>query len=789
MRMKLAWIICILGLFTVSCSSVGQPVSLEPDQPPVMVVLKGDKEYSTTLGGYTWTANGGVKAAEETWPPPLPGIPVPAEQEDKVTLLLKGPYKKPDRAEMKLYFEGAFRYESREEKKELASLTLERADFREGEEGITAVFTFPTLNKREQGRKFVMEMEFLWLEGEGVKNRVVYYAMFQETNQKVVQEIESTITGFVEAVWEGSREEACLYLSDRALHQVNNPIDFYYSFTYLDERAGWDLLLWQDPKREFRRTGQPTLDIISVWSSLGFLRAEAIFRYEMEVVEEKKSQPWKFEEYYNLERQEGQWKSEWKINAVKRNGRPVDIQTGKTGWNISAEKEGGLLRIGPFTRVSFYKGLWSPNGDRVAFVGENFKAQELWEGQVSTGQFGRVFRVEAPEVPGSDMHSVLTVLGVKDDGRVTFMIRGYMSSGPYQGQQGFWILEKPAGDGDPRTLAFVPEGRADYIHSLKLVGGGEYLLIQNFGKLFRINLADGSHKVLREDMPDYLVRVLYNEEGTLMAWEKRNGQEIKVLVYDPVNEKEVILRSPEEGLRIDLQGLFGDLIAVSLCRPELVQQGEDGDWPVGIEKILLYSFDGNVQGKIVPPEGQYISLAGYDDRDGSFYYATGGVDRENDPAFGEYMYLRGLNLYRWSRDKSSDELIADIDGRVTRFEPVPDGKLIWYSSKDDGESYVQKGLLYENGGNIKRIERNFDASSGKGQYLLQAWGREYVNILDRDNRISYLIEIREDGKEVLLSGPFYINQWSAAGNNVLFVADPGNIQPEPHKAYIYIMSN
>jgi hypothetical protein len=793
-------LLCFIMVTGISCSKqkipgdiTGEESAVQtPDEmegPPRLVMMKDGKEYETALGGFTWNTGGKIKHSETVWPPIIPDLTAFAEKDDEIIFIIEDMQKQPDSAVVKLYPENALYYEDTSEVREISTISIGAEVFIGDDRGIRFAYKFPGAGAQQDNRRYITEITMVWHGGGRETGEVTYYGRLHEAPGETVEAVESVIRDFMDATWNGLKSEASKHLSQITRNFVEQGGSMNMStFASLSEGSGWQLLLWEDAKKEFLMMGQPIVTIASIGPDAGGPYAEAQASYEIEVQEKGVKQRWLFRENLGLQNENGGWK----INRLNRVGKPVDSRTGDIGWNAVMEKEGRLLKLGPFTGVNLYQSAGSPSGKYAALITNNFGISEVWMVDITSGEAKKAFNLEPIETPGYQVRNGVTLLRVKDDGRAVIMVYGNINTGPFKGRQGFWIIEASISNKEVKTLAFVPAPRADYFESFKITGDGRYVFVQRNGKLYRIDLADGSHKVLREDMPGYLTMVLYSGDGSLMAWEIMEEGEQIINVYNPVIEKQVKLKSPDKALRIDLVGIFGNRIAASLCLPENIQQGEDGDWTVGTEKILFFDENGQVLGDILPPQGKHLGLMAYDEDSKTFFYTAGDIRSKKEPWMGDtpVKYLHSTGVYMKTDDKTEPALISEADGELIYFREIGDDIIFWYLTQyGPGGNTIEKGMLLSGDGTFKIVERNYNNMNMNEFFLTNAADRVYYRLTDTEQGKTYLKERNEDGEEVLFSGPFEIYQSRVIGSSVFIATEPANFQAYPQKAYLYIIKD
>lgn len=788
MKGKLAVLLCLAVVFFAACSNTAEDINDCGSEPPRLVTVVGDREYDTVPGSCSWAAGGSSKEINMPWPPPLTGTVVPVEQEKTLGFIIHDTCSSPETARITLFGGDAVYHEEMPDDEKIQTVTLEGDSFTSDQQTVYFEYMFPLLDSQPDRRRYLLEVRLVW-PGDGEnKNSADYYVLLQPTEGEVLDAVERTAAAFVESSWKGIRERTAGCVTGDFLKAANGGgSQISSSFAAVTESSGWELLLWQDSTKEFELMEEPVLDVTNIGPETRGPYAEARVRYAVRAADGYGKQLWHFEEHLSLRLED----EEWKVSGMRRNGKPYHPSTDKAGWEVSAKTNGGLVRIGPFTSISHYRSVLSPGGNQAAFIGSNFGTDELWAGSIGKGEFSRVFYMDTGGSQSGENRGNMVLIKICDDGKVIFMVHGYISTGEYKGQRGFWIMELEKGASKPETLAFVPDARSEYYNSMRITEDDRYVLIQKTGQLYRIDLTDGTHQVLREDMPGYLTVVCYNEDATLMGWEKQTGSYVEIVLYDPVNDKETLIKTPEEGMRIDLLDISGKSAAVSLCTPELVHQGEDGDWPVGIEKILIYGLEGEIRDETIPPDGLYIGSAVLDAGQQALYYTAGDLREGHDLWMGTVplFYVHSTGLYRKSLVSGESSRVYRLDGQVYYHPGQPGQRVLWYVHEMDQQGNGgQRGLVIGGDGSIDETERRYTNHHEEWSRTAAAGDRQYMYRLDKGDNMGRFVRIRQGREETLLEGKIRIYDLKIADDMVMFSTEPPDGQ-RPAKEYLYILTD
>jgi hypothetical protein len=477
MKRLLFMLLCIVIVLTASCSPKSEEtVSGEQnnaqdipglaetyDMPPELLIVDGGWEYTLSLGSYNWPGGDGITEGEMPWPPVLPDRPVIIDHDKgDISIGFRADGDRPQSIKVRLIDAEALYFDDKQAMVEYDSIEIDGQSLADTGNGFAFDYSMPSSGIDVVNKKYVIEVEMIWPDqGQGSRD-ATYYGRLWRIPKNDVDQVTETVLGLHGSLWDGDKDKAAAYMTQTFINmaQTGGSMDFS-SFASVYESSGWDLLMWQDGQREFNITGQLDVEVIHIGPEQDGPYAEVVVIYPAEVTEGGSIQLCKFREHYGLQREDGAWK----VFRIERRAKPVSPKTGQVGLDTTIEKEGRLLCIGPFTYVNLYKGMGSPGGPYAAFAADNSGMQELWAGRVDNGNFDKIFELKTVDSLEYQVRNDITILSVDDDGKVTFLVNGNITTGPYKGRQGFWVAEKAIGDPQAKSLAFVPAARADYYNS------------------------------------------------------------------------------------------------------------------------------------------------------------------------------------------------------------------------------------------------------------------------------------------------------------------------------------
>ncbi|MFZ5767582.1 MAG: TolB family protein [Bacillota bacterium] len=509
---------------------------------------------------------------------------------------------------------------------------------------------------------------------------------------------------FFAAAWAGDREAAEALFApsvvERRKEAAGNGPAWPWSVITAAETDPWEFILWQVwSERSLLR--EPEFAVADAGPRYATVRAS--YAVLIGGPSSAPPVPYDFGEEYMLERHG----DEWLVYRFARAGIPraARVSEGASSPYRRVElcEADGMLRCGPLTDLNLYYGVkWNPDGQKVAFRGDNCERMELWAVDAARGRGRCLIAVPRPLQNASGDRPELYVLGWSADGnRIFFLVAGRQTCGSHRGEEGWWVGSVPLGGGEPATVAFVPAKLATMLCEPKMTADRAAVFIHRSPDLYRVSLQDGRVDLLAGDLPSYdgLFRLYFSPDGRSAAWEFVVGHWEHVDVpMDLHTGRKVEIRRPRGVEWMGLDGWTPDGLAV-VCharRAEIVQDVDYG-FPVGAQAVCLYDTAGRLRFRIEPPGGREQRIGPYAwAPDGwALAFCAGPVqvpaaESGQGAGAGQPCHL-SRELWLWEKESDRYRKLADLAGPVEQVEwVVPSLIRVWYRAGPDDA--VRRGL-------------------------------------------------------------------------------------------------
>ena len=243
--------------------------------------------------------------------------------------------------------------------------------------------------------------------------------------------------------------------------------------------------------------------------------------------------------------------------------------------------------------------------NQVAFVVNG----DLWLYDAMTDRITQLFTFRGKtqeEIPRPDMdirteftrHGI-RISNVEDDGSVTFVVYGYMSSGTHEGQMGILVCRYSAADNVVQEKLFLPLNQSlDLLERnaarLCYVGSGNDLYLFLDTQLCRIDLSNGSFSVVQDSIPESALMVSASQR--LVAWtQTEHGQQadkLTLLNLATGKRREI---TPPSGQTVTGFGFIGEDISYGFAADGDTFYEPDGTLCSCMYTIRIEDEDGNLR--------------------------------------------------------------------------------------------------------------------------------------------------------------------------------------------------
>lgn len=252
----------------------------------------------------------------------------------------------------------------------------------------------------------------------------------------------------------------------------------------------------------------------------------------------------------------------------------------------------------------------SDNDQYVAFVTNG----ELWLlDDADHGTVCRAFSFRSGN--GIDERSInnshdIKVCSVTDEGRVTFIVYGYMNSGDHEGETGVVIYTYTAGDNMLREQLFIPveqnyEYMNYYLSSLTNVSDNGVIYMYTGETLQTIDLETGKAETALKNMNTECFAT--SDTQNYAAWmnEMDPYHSLNITVFNVKTGEERTI-SAAEGEKIKIIGFYGeDLVYGYAADGDIITDGA-GNTVFGMNRICIETMEGEML-KVYQKDGAYIT--------------------------------------------------------------------------------------------------------------------------------------------------------------------------------------
>ena len=360
---------------------------------------------------------------------------------------------------------------------------------------------------------------------------------------------------------------------------------------------------------------------------------------------------------------------------------------------IPITRDGAVTRLGPFSYLTdLSTATLSPDGRYLALSGAIGVNGGVWLLNLAGGDFYCCASRSRPS--GSDQGKTFTLRPMSWVGdRLAFLVWGFQTAGPNQGESGCWIASVPSDGGAAETIAFIPGvySPRKYVP----VADGTAAVILFGGETHWVDLVSGQIHSLPTNLT-----------GFVMGWTIRPSFSTDGRYVVSGAEPEIVdLRT---GATVDLQlqgedATFYDTLGWTAGG--LIVQGSvaDGDWvhrgdlaesyPAGYVGLRLLDVTGAAKHEVAAQGGQdwRIGWLAWAPEGDSLLLACGPMGRQTGSGGVEQPQVETKELWEWSAADGTYRILAGIDGRVHHIDwGAPGLCQVWYC-QEKGDT-TRRGL-------------------------------------------------------------------------------------------------
>ena len=255
---------------------------------------------------------------------------------------------------------------------------------------------------------------------------------------------------------------------------------------------------------------------------------------------------------------------------------------------------------------------------RVAFVANG----DLWSFDAMNDRLVKIFSFRGQtkeDIPKPDLDTRtefprhgIAIGEINDEGDVSFVVYGYMPSGPHEGMMGVSVCRYTEKENQVEERIFLPLNQSlglleRNVSRLSFVGGGNDLYLFLDTQLCKIDLDSGGFSVVETDIPESALMVSGLQRQ--VAWtDSENGEMGSVLTVRNLatgTRREIRANAGE---KITLCGFVGEDLGYGLAREEEIFYRPDGSALQGMYTIRIED-ENEVLKKEYLRENYYVTSA------------------------------------------------------------------------------------------------------------------------------------------------------------------------------------
>jgi len=360
---------------------------------------------------------------------------------------------------------------------------------------------------------------------------------------------------------------------------------------------------------------------------------------------------------------------------------------------IPITRDGAVTRLGPFSYLTdLSTATLSPDGRYLALSGAIGVNGGVWLLNLAAGD--AYCCASRSRSSGSDRGKTFTLRPMSWVGdRLAFLVWGFQTAGPNQGESGCWIASVPSDGGAAETIAFIPGvySPRKYVP----VADGTAAVILFGGETHWVDMVSGQIHSLPTNLTGFVmgwtITPFFSTDGRYVV----SGAEPEIV--DLRTGATVDLQLPGEGAtRYETLGWTagGLIVQGSVAGGDWVSLGDlERSYPAGYVGLRLLDVTGAAKHEVAAQGGQdwRIGWLAWAPEGDSLLLACGPKGRQTDSEGVERPQVETKELWEWSAADGTYRILAGIDGRVDHIDwGAPGLCQVWYC-QEKGDT-TRRGL-------------------------------------------------------------------------------------------------
>ena len=245
----------------------------------------------------------------------------------------------------------------------------------------------------------------------------------------------------------------------------------------------------------------------------------------------------------------------------------------------------------------------------TAFVQEG----DLWCFSTEDGKATRIFSFRKNE--DADFRDGRTEHGIQvvrlfDNGDVDFVVYGYMNRGEREGYCGVCAYHYDNDRNMVEERVFIPstesyEFLCRDLGKLSYVSTDNYLFVLFAGRLYQIDIEEGSFSVLEEGIDDSAFAV--SRTHAHAAWIVGAGEDAGNIRMMDFESRNVRMIQPSEDRQLRVVGFMNEDLIYGIIRNKDILTDTNGHTWEAMRALCFETFEGELLKKYIPGKGEYIT--------------------------------------------------------------------------------------------------------------------------------------------------------------------------------------
>lgn len=291
-----------------------------------------------------------------------------------------------------------------------------------------------------------------------------------------------------------------------------------------------------------------------------------------------------YKEYYNIsEYYTIKW-TENEMYITNFNRHQEAIYDNK---NVDTKKNRFVLGIGDKANVKYET---SEDSGLTAFV----KERQLWLFNYQSSTITSVFNFREDDISdlrANNTENAIDIIRLEDDGRIDFVVYGYMNRGKHEGECGIAVYTYSPKKDSCEELVFIPTTQTyqtlkEEVSKLSYLSKSDIFYFLCNGNLFTVDIESGQVDTIAKELVNDSM-VISDDQKLVAYQEKTSDNENKVINIMDLDEGTTLSVQSEEGQCIKTIGFMNHDLAYGVANEYDIVANQDGSFLFPMKKIVI----------------------------------------------------------------------------------------------------------------------------------------------------------------------------------------------------------